>query len=137
VIDGDGIGFGFATVKTARELGLSVHEIRWGQPVFKKSDKTRFINKRAYSHIMMRNAIKTGRLKIDSSQLTKEQLSRLPVHLNEVGQWVICSKKEMREKHNIRSPDRADTYCFMFLVNPEVPEETTSDDYDFQDWLDI
>jgi len=135
VIDGDGVGF--ATVKTARGLGLPVHEIRWGQPVFKKSDKARFINKRAYSHIMMRNAIKTGRLKIDSSQLTKEQLSRLPVHLNEAGQWVICSKKEMREKHNIRSPDRSDTYCFMFLVNPEVTKETTSTEDDFQDWLDI
>ena len=135
VIDGDGVGFG--TVKTTRELGLPVHEIRWGQPVFKKSDKARFINKRAYSHIMMRNAIKTGRLKIDPSQLTKEQLSRIPVHLNEAGQWVVCSKKEMREKHNIRSPDRSDTYCFMFLVNPEAPEETNSEESDFQDWFDI
>ncbi|MFT6030951.1 MAG: hypothetical protein ACI8O8_002698 [Oleiphilaceae bacterium] len=135
VIDGDGVGF--ATVKTARELGLPVHEIRWGQPVFKKSDKARFINKRAYSHIMMRNAIKTGRLKIDPSQLTKDQLSRLPVHLNEAGQWVICSKKEMREKHNIRSPDRADTYCFMFLVSPEAPIETTSEEYNFHEWLDV
>ena len=135
VIDGDGVGF--ATVKTTRELGLPVHEIRWGQPVFKKSDKARFINKRAYSHIMMRNAIKTGRLKIDPSQLTKEQLSRIPVHLNEAGQWVVCSKKEMREKHNIRSPDRSDTYCFMFLANPEAPEETNSEELDFQDWFDI
>jgi len=135
VIDGDGVGF--ATVKTARELGLSVHEIRWGQPVFKKADKKRFINKRAYAHIMMRNAIKTGRLKIDNSELTKEQLSRLPVHLNEAGQWVICSKKEMREKHNIRSPDRSDTYCFMFLVNPEAPEEATHESIDFEEWLDV
>jgi len=135
VIDGDGVGF--ATVKTARELGLSVHEIRWGQPVFKKADKKRFINKRAYAHIMMRNAIKTGRLKIDNSELTKEQLSRLPVHLNEAGQWVICSKKEMREKHNIRSPDRSDTYCFMYLVNPEAPGEIACEDYDFEGWLDV
>jgi len=135
VIDGDGVGF--ATVKTTRELGLPVREIRWGQPVFKKSDKARFINKRAYSHIMMRNAIKTERLKIDPSQLTKEQLSRIPVHLNEAGQWVVCSKKEMREKHNIRSPDRSDTYCFMFLASPEVPEETSSEESDFQDWFDI
>jgi len=135
VIDGDGVGF--ATVKTARELGLSVTEIRWGQPVFKKSDKKRFINKRAYAHIMMRNAIKTGRLQIDNSELTKEQLSRLPVHLNEAGQWVICSKKEMREKHNIRSPDRSDTYCFMYLVNPEAPEETSHESIDFEEWLDV
>ncbi|MBL4828473.1 MAG: terminase [Aliivibrio sp.] len=137
-IDGDGVGF--ATIKTARELGLSIHEIRWGQPVFKKSDKARFINKRAFSHIMMRNAIKTGRLQIDRSDLTKEQLSRLPVHLNEAGQWVICSKKEMKAKHNIRSPDRSDTYAFLSLIDAIAPDlDNIVDDSmdDITDWLDI
>lgn len=117
LIDGDGVGF--STVKVALELGLNVQEVRWGKPVFNNEEKSRFINQRAYSHIMMRDAIKTGRMQIDSSELTKSQLSRLPVHLNELGQWVVCAKKEMREKHNIKSPDRSDTYCFMFLANPE------------------
>jgi hypothetical protein len=117
LIDGDGVGF--STVKIALELGLNVQEVRWGKPVFSNEEKSRFINQRAYSHIMMRDAIKTGRMQIDRSELTKSQLSRLPVHLNELGQWVVCAKKEMREKHNIKSPDRSDTYCFMFLANPE------------------
>jgi len=43
----------------------------------------------------------------------------------------------MREKHNIRSPDRSDTYCFMYLVNPEAPEEVACEDYDFEGWLDV
>ena len=68
---------------------------------------------------MMRDAIKTGRMRIDGSELSKSQISRLPVHLNELGQWVVCAKKDMREKHNIKSPDRSDTYCFMFLATPE------------------
>lgn len=117
LIDGDGVGF--STVKIALELGLNVQEIRWGKPLFNRGEKSRFINQRAYSHIMMRDAIKTGRMQIDGSELTKSQISRLPVHLNELGQWVVCAKKEMREKHNIKSPDRSDTYCFMFLANPE------------------
>lgn len=115
LIDGDGVGF--STVKTARDLGLDVQEIRWGAPVFNKDSKSRFINKRAFSHIMLRNAVKTGRIKIDPSELTKDQMSRLPVYINESGQWVVTSKKEMREKLNIKSPDRSDTYCFMFLAS--------------------
>lgn len=127
LVDGDGVGF--STVKTARQLGLNIQEVRWGKPVFATSQKSRFINKRAFSHIMMRNAIKTGRMRIDGTEQTKEQISRLPVHLNESGQWVAVSKKEMREKYNIKSPDRSDTYCFMFLAtvhSAEFIEQTTS-----------
>ncbi|WP_448247577.1 hypothetical protein [Thalassotalea agariperforans] len=120
LIDGDGIGF--STIKIAKQEGLNVKEIRWGKPVFTKKLQSRFINERAYSHIMMRDAIKTGRMKIDDDERTKNQISRLPVSLNEMGKWVICSKKEMKEKHNIKSPDRSDTYCFMFLASPKSLE---------------
>ncbi|WMN87856.1 terminase [Vibrio parahaemolyticus] len=123
LIDGDGVGF--STVKTVRELGIDAQEVRWGKPVFNSDAKSRFINKRAYSHIMMRNAVKTGRIKIDPSEMTKDQMSRLPVFINEAGQWVITSKKEMREKHNIKSPDRSDTYCFMFLACPRSSLDMT------------
>jgi hypothetical protein len=133
LIDGDGVGF--ATVKIVRELGLEVQEIRWGKPVFNTDQKTRFINQRAYSHIMMRDAIKTGRMNIDQSELTKDQISRLPVFLNESGKWVVCSKKDMREKHNIKSPDRSDTYCFMFLSQPIAIQNTQTKMRDEEDWL--
>jgi len=133
LIDGDGVGF--ATVKIVRELGLEVQEVRWGKPVFSKDQKSRFINQRAYSHIMMRDAIKTGRMNIDKSELTKDQISRLPVFLNESGQWVVCSKKDMREKHNIKSPDRSDTYCFMFLSHPITTQNINTSTQDAEDWL--
>ncbi len=120
LIDGDGVGF--STVKVARELGINVHEVRWGKPLFNSNQKSRFINQRAYSHIMMRNAFKTDRIQIDNSEKTKEQISRLPAYLNDAGQWVITSKKEMRERLNIKSPDRSDTYCFMFLAEPQAAE---------------
>jgi len=128
LIDGDGVGF--STVKTVRELGLNVHEIRWDKPVFNSDQKSRFINQRAFSHIMMRNAIKTGRMRIDTSEMTKDQLSRLPVYLNESGQWAVMPKKEMREKHNIKSPDRSDTYCFMFLASPQSSKLMERGEYD-------
>ncbi|QTH63347.1 terminase [Psychrosphaera ytuae] len=120
LIDGDGVGF--ATVKVTKELGLNVQEVRWGKPLFNNKLRSRFINQRAYAHIMMRDAIKTGRLKIDQDENTKSQISKIPVQLNESGKWVICSKKEMREVHNLKSPDRSDTYCFMFLANPSNAE---------------
>lgn len=136
LIDGDGVGF--STVKIALELGLNVQEIRWGKPVFNNEAKTRFINQRAYSHIMLRDAVKTGRIQIDSSELTKSQLSRLPVHLNELGQWVVCAKKEMRETHNLKSPDRSDTYCFMFLANPKPARSITLDvDSEIEETLNL
>lgn len=122
LIDGDGVGF--STVKIARELGIDVQEVRWGKPLFNNNQKSRFINKRAYSHIMMRDAFKTGRIQIDNTEKTKEQISRLPAYLNEAGQWVVTSKKEMREKLNLKSPDRSDTYCFMFLAEPNQAKGT-------------
>jgi hypothetical protein len=133
LIDGDGVGF--ATVKIVRELGLEVQEVRWGKPVFNTDQKTRFINQRAYSHIMMRDAIKTGRMNIDQSELTKDQISRLPVFLNESGKWVVCSKKDMREKHNIKSPDRSDTYCFMFLAHPIPLQIDSACTQNAEEWL--
>jgi hypothetical protein len=136
LIDGDGVGF--ATVKITRELGLNVKEVRWGKPLFNSVLKSRFINQRAYSHIMLRDAIKTGRIKIDTDERTKNQISRIPVSLNEIGKWVICSKKEMREKHNLKSPDRSDTYCFMYLSNPETSaiENNNFNEEDFSILLD-
>jgi hypothetical protein len=84
---------------------------------------------------MMRDAIKTGRMNIDKSELTKDQISRLPVFLNESGQWAVCSKKDMREKHNIKSPDRSDTYCFMFLSQPRSIQNIHTSLQDDEDWL--
>jgi len=83
----------------------------------------------------MRDAIKTGRMNIDQSELTKDQISRLPVFLNESGQWLVCSKKDMREKHNIKSPDRSDTYCFMFLSQPTAIQKNNTCTKNAEDWL--
>ena len=51
----------------------------------------------------------------------------------------FSSKKEMKDKHNIKSPDRSDTYCFMFLATPEPPfldEEINEQNQEVLEFLD-
>ena len=44
-------------------------------------------------------------------------MAKLPCLINESGQWLMMAKKVMKEKLNISSPDRSDTYCFSQIVN--------------------
>ncbi|MDF4597784.1 terminase, partial [Vibrio parahaemolyticus] len=58
----------------------------------------------------------------DKNVKTAEQGSKIPCAINESGQWVMMPKPMMKEKMNIPSPDRWDTYCFSQLVD-YVPHE--------------
>lgn len=115
VIDSDGVGYDTATI--CERYGMRVQRIRWGKSMHSTSDKQRFINQRAYANVAARDAIRQGRMKIDAGGATAEQASKIPCSLNESGQWVMMPKKIMREKLNIKSPDRWDTYCFGMLAN--------------------
>jgi hypothetical protein len=66
---------------------------------------------------MARDAIKSGRMRLDANPKTAEQASKIPVDINEMGQNVIMKKTVMRQKLNIKSPDLWDTYCFSMLVD--------------------
>ncbi|WP_270818415.1 terminase [Aeromonas sp. Y318-3] len=114
-VDGDGVGADTATI--LEEAGVAVHRIRWGQPCFSDDDKTRFLNKRALANIMARDAVKSGRLKLDTNEKTLDQASRIPCRLNEQGQWCMMPKDKMRKDLGLPSPDRWDTYCFHFLTD--------------------
>ena len=115
-VDGDGVGYDTATC--LERYGVkNVKRIRWGKKMHSTSDKARFMNQRSYAHIMLRDAIRTGRIRLDKNIKTAEQGSKLPCTINESGQWVMCPKKIMREKLNIHSPDRFDTYCFTQLAS--------------------
>ncbi|HHA1306279.1 TPA: terminase [Enterobacter kobei] len=115
VIDGDGIGHNTATL--VERAGLQVQRIRWGKRMHSKQDKSRFINQRAYANIAARDALRSGRLRLDPQSKVVQQASKIPASLNELGQWVIMKKEVMRQKFNIKSPDVWDTYCFAFLAN--------------------
>ncbi|MGK3456637.1 hypothetical protein ACSLOG_27840, partial [Escherichia coli] len=39
------------------------------------------------------------------------------IKLNEEGKMAMMRKEHMRQKLNIKSPDRWDTYCFTMLVD--------------------
>jgi fermentation-respiration switch protein FrsA (DUF1100 family) len=115
VVDGDGIGA--ATIAALDKLGRNAQSIRWGKPCFSKSDRARFKNKRAMASVLTRDAVMDGRMQIDKDVRTAEQGSKIPCALNELGQWVIMKKEVMRQKLNIKSPDRFDTYCFTMLAD--------------------
>jgi len=125
-VDCDGIGA--ATADELQSMGISVTRIRWGKPLFAKVDKDRFINQRAYANFAVRDAIQSGRMRPDSSQATAEQGSKIPYMMNESGQLCMIKKEIMRQKMNIKSPDRWDTYCFMWLVDYVPAAEATGED---------
>ena len=80
---------------------------------------------------MAGDAIKSGRMRIDSDPKTADQASKIPYMLNEEGKVAMMRKEHMRQKLNIKSPDRWDTYCFTMLVdyvpaNEDIGAETAT-----------
>ncbi|MCG3884146.1 terminase [Photobacterium leiognathi] len=139
MVDGDGVGYDTATC--LERYGVKhVNRIRWGKKMHSTSDKQRFFNQRAYAHIAVRDAIRTNRMKLDTNIKTAEQGSKLPCSINESGQWIMMPKKVMREKFNIKSPDRFDTFCFTMLANYTpanivVSDEMLEERADVEDWV--
>lgn len=127
VVAVDNGGVGSDTAKICEEGGLRVQRINWGDPMFSDMDKKVYINQRAFATVMSHRALTSNRLKIDKSEKTKEQATKIPYKINEKGQYAIMPKEQMREK-GIPSPDRWDTYCFSFLVRyiPHYNEVSTA-----------
>lgn len=139
-VDSDGVGHTTATL-LANKHKRRVTRIHWGEPLFTKELRRRFINKRAYANVMARDAVIQGRMAIDGSNETAEQGSKIPCSLNERGAFVIMSKKDMREKHNIKSPDQWDTYCFTQIVGYVPAEDVITEDMieersSIEDWVE-
>jgi len=123
-VDGDGVGS--ATIKVLNNLGRNVQVIRWGKPVFSDEEKKRFANKRAKACIWARDAVIYGRMVLDKNPRTIDQASKIPSDINEAGQYTIMKKQIMKQKLNISSPDRWDTYCFVALMS-YTPAEVDMD----------
>ena len=115
LIDADGVGS--TTCKLVEEAGIAVQRVHWGLPCFSKSERRRFLNLRAKASVYTQNAIKSGRMRPDKNPKTQLQGSRIPYKLDEQGRYQIEKKEVMREKLNIPSPDRFDTYCFIALAD--------------------
>lgn len=127
VIDGDGVGATTADVLEEKH-GVIAQRIRWGFPLHNKELKKRFINQRAYANVYAANAVRQGRMLIDKAGKTADEASKIPVFLNEAGQWVCMPKEQMRTKLNLHSPDHWDTYCFTQLANYIPANEVLSRD---------
>jgi hypothetical protein len=80
-IDSD--GYGKATCQEAERLGLTVARINWGKPVHSKEKQDQYSNKRSYSAVMVRDALRDGRLKLKANSVkdrntTLDQFSKIP-----------------------------------------------------------
>jgi len=112
-VDADGAGR--ATILELEELGHTVERIHWGLPPHSETDKKRYKNLRAYSHVKVREAVFEERMRIDGSLKTVEQGARLPYKIDEAGRYAMMPKDQMKTQ-GIKSPDRFDTHCFFFLL---------------------
>lgn len=119
----DAGGYGATTCEEAERIGLIVKRVYWGNQVHSEKLKKRFFNQRAYANVMVRDALTTKRLMLFSPtrkdrDTTLDQMSKLPYEFNGDQRWQMLSKKIMREKHGIKSPDIPDTYAFFWLAEP-------------------
>lgn len=138
-VDGDGVGYTvylhlLEEIELLRDLGLNINlvRIRWGFPPVTPAEKKRFKNLRAKAHIYGKEAILSGRMAIDADPKTIDQFSKLPIGMDESGLWVMMKKEVMRNKLQIASPDRSDTYMFTQIIN-YIPHNVMSSAADLDD----
>ncbi len=118
----DSTGVGYDTATCLERYGRRVQRIQWGRKMHSTSDKRRFFNQRAYANVAARDAVLSSRMQIDKNIKTAEEGSKIPCAINETGQWVMMPKPMMKQKFNINSPDRWDTFCFAMFAD-YVPAE--------------
>ena len=140
VIDGDGIGDAviqyLRLLMEEQDLDIPIQSINWGLPCFTKRQRKRFLNRRAMAAIYCRDAIQKGNHQLENHPKTIDQASKLPVYLNEAGQWKVESKENMKKKHQLPSPDRFDTHCFGHLADYIPHNETVFVTYEDEEGVD-
>ncbi len=118
-IDAD--GYGKATCQEAERLGLIVHRVHWGKKPHSKEKQDQYFNLRAYAAVMVRDALRDGRIKLIANSVrersqTLDQFSKIPYGFTDgIARWKLWSKDKMRSE-GIKSPDIFDTHCFAWLV---------------------
>lgn len=112
----DAAGSGRTVVLELESQGITVDRLHWGVPPHSESERKRYRNLRAYSCVMVREALRTKRLRLPQGEKIIKQASRLPYSFDEMGRYLMTSKDEMRSK-GIKSPDILDTIAFMWLVD--------------------
>ena len=124
-VDGDGVGS--ATADQLERRGVNVTRIRWGSTkrLFSRHDKERFVSQRAWANFAARDAILSGRMRLDNSKKTVEEASKIPWQLMEDGRVAMMKKDYMRQKLNIKSPDRWDTFCFQMIADYRAADDET------------
>lgn len=118
---GDADGLGKPIIQDMQEEGYWVEEFHGGQPCRDDDNYTNIISE---AWIVTGNLIKKGLL--DISEMDKglpgegtlfKQLANRPIEFDSRGRLRIMSKKDLKKKLNLSSPDRADAFCMAVWLN--------------------
>lgn len=118
---GDADGLGKPIVQDMQEEGYWVEEFHGGAPC---KDDDNYTNTISEAWIVTGLLIKKGLL--DVSEMDNDlpaagtlfkQLSSRPIEFDGRGRLRIMSKKDMKKKLNLSSPDRADSFCMAVWLN--------------------
>ena len=137
LLDKNGAGLGLSQELTS--LGIYYKPINWGGQCFSNKSRKEFVNKRAQAYVCLARAIKQGRFKVKTAVQRAKilgQMTRIPYSFDDQARFRMLGKKEMQTK-NIKSPDVADCFAFIFLegiaYTPALEDEHGPDSYNHGD----
>lgn len=118
VVDTVGIGYNFAL--HLADQGFPVHGFIAGA---RPMDGEHYQNQKAETHFLVREYFKAGMISGLNDEETEAQLSTILYRENSNGKTEIIPKEEMLKKHNVPSPDRAESLVMAFMR--VVPRQQT------------
>jgi hypothetical protein len=81
------------------------------------SEQLPFKSVKALAHVNATDAVKYGRSSLDAGDKTVQQFSQLSCIIHSDGYWQVPSTLEMKQKYQLPSPDRADTYILQQITD--------------------
>jgi hypothetical protein len=107
----DGTGVGGPVGDRIKQLGYNVHEVQFG----KASPNPKYLNMRAYMYAKMKEWLQAGGA-IDDDPVLETDLTNVQHDHNGKDQLFLLSKKYMKEKLGLASPDDSDALAMSFAV---------------------
>ena len=120
VINIDAIGIGKGVHDRLDELNIAHNGIVVGETA---KDKEHYINIRAEIYFGLKNRFEEAEISIPDDQDLIAQLSTIRWDFESDKRLKLVSKKEMKNKYRIKSPDKADALALCFMeADPRVPD---------------
>lgn len=119
----DVVGLGSGVVDRLRELGWHIHSYNSSARPPHSRDAKQFLNHRASTHFMLRDALEKGEIALCHDEMLVEELMALSWTITSAGKKQIVSKDEVRSLIG-RSCDRSDAVVIGFSRAGRVTSST-------------